>query len=269
MFFEPAAEPVVAPVYHPSNPLNPYTNPLQFLAEVSYMPFLQAVLGAGIYVLGDFNLITSPSQWPLKKIATGIIAVKWIHSFLSESVRLEVAASDPTYTGDLIGATSVSDEITTLDSTFIGSFINAFFLLPFLYQAYHREQLYEYLPSLLYLPIDQVLLYCGIDIQYELRRAAGFITGVLGAVQPLNDLYLLLIIYTTDKSSFYGDLSFFKWMTAYIPLILVSLSWLGTQSVAVWTNMFYEYPVSELIMTTLTFVYMIWPTVLVSVYNFA
>lgn len=114
-----------------------------------------------------------------------------------------------------------------------------------------------------------MLLYFGVDIQYELRRAAGFITGVLGAVQPLNDLYLLLIIYTTDKSSFLGDLGFFKWMTAYIPLILASLSWFGTQSVAVWANEFYEYPVSELIMTTITFIYMVWPTVLVSVYNFA
>lgn len=263
------SEPLVAPVHQPTNPLNPYEYPLQFLAEVYYMPFLQGVLAAGIYMFSDANLITSPSQWPLKKIATGIIAVKWIHSLLSETVRLVIAANDPSYTGDLIGADSVSNEIDTLDSTFIGSFINAFFLLPFLYQAYHREQFYEYLPSLIYLPIDQVLLYCGIDIQYELRRAAGFITGVLGAVQPLNDLFLLLIIYTTDKSSFVGDLEFFKWMTAYLPLIFVSLSWLGTQNVAVWTNMFYDYPVAELIMTTLTFVYMIWPTVLVSVYNFA
>lgn len=148
------SEPVVAPVYYPSNPLNPYTNPLQFLAEVWYMPFLQGVLAAAIYMLSDANLIMSPSRWPLKKIATGIIAVKWIHSLLSESVRLAIAATDSTYTGDLIGATSVANEIATLDSTFVGTFVNAFFLLPFLYQAYHREQTYEYLPSLLYLPID-------------------------------------------------------------------------------------------------------------------
>lgn len=263
------SEPMVAPVHHPTNPLNPYEYPLLFLAEVYYMPFLQGVAAALIYMLSDANIITKVSQWPLKKIATGIIAVKWIHSLLAGAVRLAVAAYDPSYTGDLIGADSVSNEIYGLDEPFIGTFINVFFLLPFLYQAYHREQFYEYLPSLMYLPIDQVLLYCGIDVQYELRRATGFITGVLGAVQPLNDLFLLLIIYTTDKSSFMGDLDFFKWMTAYLPLIFVSLAWLGTQHVAVWNNMFYEWPVSEFIMAFTTFVYMIWPTVLVSVYNFA
>ena len=40
----------------------------------------------------------------------------------------------------------------------------------------------------------------------------------------------------TQKSSFYGDIEFFKWMTAYVPLFLVSVAWAGTQAVAVWNN---------------------------------
>ncbi len=108
----------------------------------------------------------------------------------------------------------------------------------------------------------------GIDIQYELRYYASFITGVLGAVQPLNDIFLLMIIFLTDKSSFRGDREFFAWMTAYIPLILVLLNWFGSQSVTVWTNSFYEFPFAEMLMSTLSFSYMVWPTLFVAAHNF-
>jgi hypothetical protein len=53
---------------------------------------------------------------------------------------------------------------------------------------------------------------------------------------------LLLIIFCTQRSSFFGDMEFFKWVTAYIPLIAVSASWLATQGVAVWANVLGEFP---------------------------
>ena len=150
----------------------------------------------------------------------------------------------------------------------MGTFVNVYFFLPFLYQAYHREQLYEYLPSLIYVPLDNIFMIFGIDIQYELRMMGSAITGLLGSVQPVNDIFLLMIIYLTDRSSFLGDPYFFQLVTAYVPLVLTALSWIGTQEVAVWTNILYNWPISEMIMDTITFIYMIWPTVLVSAYNF-
>lgn len=84
----------------------------------------------------------------------------------------------------------------------------------------------------------------------------------------------------TQKSSFFGDIHYFKWMTAYVPLLLVSLAWTATQAVAVWNNVWGEYPMdhnrsildkfpmASFTTEALTFFYMIWPTVLVSAHNF-
>ena len=49
-------------------------------------------------------------------------------------------------------------------------------------------------------------------------------------LQPLIDLYMLLIIYTTDRSSFSGDLTFFKASTFYAPLIASCGAWLVVQA---------------------------------------
>ena len=90
-----------------SVPTNPQTNPWLFALEWVYQPFFQTLAAGSIAILGSKNIITSFTDWPLKTIATYIIGIKWAHSIASELVRLYIAGTDATYSGDLIAATSV------------------------------------------------------------------------------------------------------------------------------------------------------------------
>jgi len=257
-------------------PAEPQTSSVIAFAEMTYLPFLNIFAALGLEY-GDFKGWYDWDTVPVKKIAVGIIVTKWVHTLLSNLVRWEVALEDISYTGDLFGAESVKNTMVYLRNEGpVGKFINSFFLIPLLYQSYHREELFDYLPSMVYLLLDADFGGLGFDT-FQFGRA---LVGFLGAVQPINDIFLLFLIFCTERSSFYGDMQFFKWVTAYIPLIFVSASWLATQAVATWANVlgmfpmdviltdFESFPLAERLVETITFIYMIWPTVLVSAYNF-
>ena len=205
---------------------------------------------------------------PLKDIALGILIVKWIHTFAGQIVVKHVANNDLSYTGDLIASTTIQNEIAYLNSSFLGKIFNALINQPFLYQTYHRYQLYEYLPSMILIPIHAFLSIFNIDLDHDIYQFGKAFTGFLGAFEPFNDIYLLLIIFFTQRSSFFGDMKFFKLVCGYIPLALTGVSWFATQAASTWANVFAGYPVSQLIMEGITFIYMIWPTFLVAAYNF-
>ena len=93
-------------------------------------------------------------------------------------------------------------------------------------------------------------------------------------VQPLIDLYMLLIIFTTDRSSFSGDIAFFKASTFYGPLLAACASWLVVQAF-LWYEIqefgvdpFEGMPLLYLSSDLQAFSNMVWPTLLVAAYNF-
>lgn len=67
-----------------------------------------------------------------------------------------------------------------------------------------------------------------IHIEDETYYWGNWITGLLAAVQPMNDVFLLSLIFCTSKASFLGDLPFFQLVAGYVPLALAFASWLGT-----------------------------------------
>lgn len=113
-----------------------------------------------------------------------------------------------------------------------------------------------------------MLGYYDIHIEDETYYWGNWITGLLAAVQPMNDLFMLSLIFCTSKISFLGNKPFFKFVTGFVPLALVTASWLGTQAVTVYNNSFYDFPVAQLIMSKITFAYFIYPTLLVTYANF-
>jgi len=265
-------------VYTPSyvTPAYPIGSEVIAFAEMAYLPFLN-VLGAVGLEYGDYKGWYNWDSLPLKEIAFGIIVTKWVHTLLSNLVRLEVALEDISYTGDLFGASTVKNAMTYLVSEGpIGKLFNSFVFIPLLYQSYQREELFDYLPSMVYLAFNEVVPDLGFDT-FQFGKA---LVGFLGAVQPINDIFLLFLIFCTQRSSFYGDMQFFTWVTAYIPLIFVSATWFATQLVATWANVlgefpmdvtlttFDSFPLAAILVQTITFIYQIWPTVLVSAYNF-
>jgi len=265
-------------VYTPAyvTPKNPQTSEVIAFAEMTYLPFLN-ILGAVGLEYSDYKGWYNWDSVPLKEIAFGIIVTKWVHTLLSNLVRFEVALEDISYSGDLFGAATVKKAMTYfVNEGPIGKLFNSFVFIPLLYQSYQREELFDYLPSMVYLILDADLGGLGFDT-FQFGKA---LVGFLGAVQPFNDIFLLFLIFCTQRSSFYGDIQFFTWTTAYIPLIFVSASWLATQAVATWANVlgkfpmdvppttFDSFPLAERLVETISFIYMIWPTVLVSAYNF-
>ncbi len=243
------------------------TSFLEVVWTMFRMPVLNFFGAAAAYVLDDEGYIDF-DEVSFKNAAIAIIGFKWIHTFIAEALRLWVANNDLTYTGDLMSATYVNNEVTTLDSTFFGTAVNVYFLLPFLNQAYKREQFYEFLPALLTWPLDSVLMLFGIDIQYELRSMATTVTGILGAVEPFNDLFMMAILLLTDNRSFLGDPLFFTTVCAYIPMVMVSLAWFANQMVMVYKDPFDQWPVSKFLMDSQQFVYMVYPTYLVYLHYF-
>ena len=257
-------------------PAYPQDSEVIAFAEMVYLPFFNALAAIGLEY-GDFKGWYDWDSLPLKEIAFGIIVTKWVHTLLSNLVRLEVALEDISYTGDLFGAATVKNAMTYLVGEGpIGRFVNCFFFIPLLYQSYQREELFDYLPSMVYLIFSDAVPNLGFDT-FQFGKA---LVGFLGAVQPINDIFLLFLIFFTERSSFYGDMQFFTWITAYIPLIFVSATWFATQAVATWANVlgefpldvtlttFDSFPLAERYVETITFIYQIWPTLLVSAYNF-
>lgn len=154
-------------VVKPEYPLN--QTDVAFV-EMIYLPVLNLV-GAAAIEYGDVANWYNLSSLDLKWIAFYILAVKWIHYSLSWAVRVYLDYDDRSYTGDVLGATYVKMEITSLVTHYgiFGRFIISFFLAPFLNGAYHSQQLQYYFPSLMYklfvTPIqDATGIYLGYDV---------------------------------------------------------------------------------------------------------
>jgi hypothetical protein len=94
--------------------------------------------------------------------------------------------------------------------------------------------MYEFLPTLITAPLDSFFMFFGVDIQTDLLKFSTFITGLLGAVEPFNDLFMLMIVFLTNKHSFRHDLSFFTLICGYAPLALVSTAWLANEVVMIY-----------------------------------
>lgn len=231
------------------------------------MPILNGIGFVITYLLNDDGVIDI-SDLPFKEIAVGIIAVKWLHSIGAELLRLWVATNDLGYIGDMMTAPSIANTIMNLEARTFTSMINSLFFLPFINQSHKREQLYQYLPSMLIWPLDNVLTILGIDLQYDLNMLGVTLTGLIGAIEPFNDVFMLMLVFLTDPRSFLGDLDFFKAVCGYIPLLLTAVAWASNELVMVYQDPYGLYKVSELLIDAQQFIYMVYPTVLVYIATF-
>ena len=175
------------PTVVPGNPANggyvaQDNGPVVVALEMIYLPVINFLAVLGLEY-GDEEGLYSWDRLEVKEIAAGIIFVKWIHTWISGLIRLWVANTDLTYTGDIFGARSVKNVMTmAVDMGPIGKLINSFFFIPLLYQGHHSEDLYDYLPSLLYFILDPVFSYIGLDLGFDIFQFGTSLVGYLGAV---------------------------------------------------------------------------------------
>jgi len=155
----------------------PQDNGIVAFFEMIYLPVLNLLAVFGL------DEAYSWERLEVKEIAVGIILMKWIHTWISGLIRLWVANTDLTYTGDIFGAISVK---TVMDMAIemgpIGKLINSFFFIPLLYQGHHSEDLYDFLPSLIYFIFDPVFSFIGLDIGFDIFQFGTSLVGYLGAV---------------------------------------------------------------------------------------
>jgi hypothetical protein len=158
-------------------PLYAQDNGIVAFFEMIYLPVLNLLAVFGL------DEAYSWERLEVKEIAVGIILMKWIHTWISGLIRLWVANTDLTYTGDIFGAISVK---TVMDMAIemgpIGKLINSFFFIPLLYQGHHSEDLYDFLPSLIYFIFDPVFSFIGLDIGFDIFQFGTSLVGYLGAV---------------------------------------------------------------------------------------
>ena len=155
----------------------PQDNGIVAFFEMIYLPVLNFLAALGLEEVYNWERLE------VKEIAVGIILMKWIHTWISGLIRLWVANTDLTYTGDIFGAISVK---TVMDMAIemgpIGKLINSFFFIPLLYQGHHSEDLYDFLPSLIYFIFDPVFSFIGLDIGFDIFQFGTSLVGYLGAV---------------------------------------------------------------------------------------
>ena len=155
----------------------PQDNGIVAFFEMIYLPVLNLLAVLGL------DEAYSWERLEVKEIAVGIILMKWIHTWISGLIRLWVANTDLTYTGDIFGAKNVK---TVMDMAIemgpIGKLINSFFFIPLLYQGHHSEDLYDFLPSLIYFIFDPVFSFIGLDIGFDIFQFGTSLVGYLGAV---------------------------------------------------------------------------------------
>ncbi len=160
----------------------PQDNGIVAFFEMIYLPVLNFLAALGLEY-GDSEGWYSWDRLEVKEIAVGIILMKWIHTWISYLIRLWVANTDLTYTGDIFGARSVKNVMTmAVDMGPIGKLINSFFFIPILYQTHHSEDLYDFLPSLIYFIFDPVFSFIGLDLGFDIFQFGTSLVGYLGAV---------------------------------------------------------------------------------------
>lgn len=230
---------------------------------------VRAPLANGV---GAVTLAFTAMDWimtfPLNDIAFYLIIAKFVHYTLAEFVRMYVATNDLSYVGEIMTSDYVANEVTTLDSTFLGSFIVQTFIIPFLHQTVRYEVTNNYLSADIYSVLDNLFMSIGLDIQYSLHDFGDLLTGFASLVEPMNDAFILMTYFLTDQTSFRGDFFFFKWIFAYIPIATSFAAWALQQTAVVTKDYYAGLWFGKILADIESFAYMMYPAVLLSVYNF-